>query len=82
MSIVSIQRGTITITNGNTENTVSLATVLTDTALASVTHLGSDGNTTTTAYLTLVDTENIKATRIGAADNTIVAYEVIQYSAT
>lgn len=82
VGIRSIQQGTITITNGNSIGTATLATTLTDTSKCVIAHLGSDGGSggnATDAYLDNLSTTGIRATRSGTADSIVVSYQITEY---
>jgi len=78
--IRSVQRGTITITAGNSTATVTLATTLTSTGKAVVDSLGFTKNTTATEpYLHDLSTTQLSATRTGTTDTSIIAYQVTEF---
>lgn len=78
--IRSIQRGTITITAGNTTTTATLATTLIDVNKCLVSYLGTSADTIAgpdwAAYLDNLTTTTIRATRGSTSSTTVVAYQI------
>ncbi len=81
VGIKNIQRGTISVTNGNTTNTDTITSV--DTAKSLLTHLGDFSDTSalqsSRGYIELTNATTITATRSGSTDTWTVSYEVVEY---
>lgn len=77
----SVQRGTITITNGNNANTAAITAV--NTAKSSITFLGQKSSGTAVvdyrARLGLSSSTIVTATRVGTTDDITVGYQVVEW---
>lgn len=80
-SIKSIQRGVISITNGNTSNTATITSV--DTTKSLLNYLGgnaSSGNASdAAARIVLTDATTITANRTGSNNSASFGYEIVEY---
>lgn len=75
----SVQRGTIVITGTDTNNTVTLATTLSDVSKSEVFFLGSDGGGQGGGWLTDLTTTSLKGNRHGTTGDTTIGYQVVEY---
>lgn len=79
----SVERGTISITNGNATGTDTITAV--DTAKTELDHLGfaftntGAQNTNTQTRITLTNATTVTATRVGTSDAITQSYQVIQW---
>lgn len=77
-----VQRGTISITPGNTQGTATISAVVT--SKSELRHLGQISTSATIsdilAYLVLTNATTITATRQGNSGTTTVSYEITETS--